>query len=55
MLLCETFVNGDKAHLFKLTNYNFIYKNRKIKAKGGVAIYILNIFSIIFEKTLVFS
>ena len=40
ILLCETFVNDDNAHLFKLPNYNFIYKNRKIKAKGGVAIYI---------------
>ena len=40
ILLCETFVNDDNAHLFKLPNYNFIYKNRKIKSKGGVAIYI---------------
>ena len=34
------FVNYDNAHLFKLPSYNCIYKNRKIKAKGGVAIYI---------------
>ena len=40
ILLCETFVNDDNANLFQLPNYNFIYKNRKIKAKGGVAIYI---------------
>ena len=40
ILLCETFVNDDNAHIFKLPNYNFNYKNRKIKAKGGVAIYI---------------
>ena len=40
ILLCETFVNDDNAHLFKLPNYNFIYKNRKIKSKDGVAIYI---------------
>ena len=40
ILLCETFVNDDNAHLFKLPNYNFIYKNGKIKSKGGVAIYI---------------
>ena len=40
ILLCETFVNDDNAHLFKLPNYNLIYKNRKIKSKGGVAIYI---------------
>ena len=39
-LLCKTFVNDDNTHLFKLPNYNFIYKNRKIKSKGGVAIYI---------------
>ena len=26
ILLCETFVNYDNAHLFKLLNYNFIYK-----------------------------
>ena len=25
ILLCETFVNDDNAHLFKLPNYNFIY------------------------------
>ena len=40
ILLCETFVNDNNAHLFKLPNYNFICINRKIKAKGGVAIYI---------------
>ena len=39
-MLCETFVNDDNAHVFKLPNYNFIYDNIKIKAKGGVAIYI---------------
>ena len=39
ILLCETLVNDDNAHLFKLPNYNFMYtKNRKIK--GGVSIYI---------------
>ena len=26
ILLCETFVNDDNAHLSKLPNYNFIYK-----------------------------
>ena len=41
ILLCETFVNDDNAHLFKLPNYNFIYKNRKAKYKCGVAIYIV--------------
>jgi len=40
ILSSETFVNDDNAHLFKLPNYNFIYKNRKIKSKGGVAIFI---------------
>ena len=40
ILLCETFVNDDNAHLFKQPNYNFIYKNRNIKSKGGVAIFI---------------
>ena len=41
ILLCETcVVNDDNVHLFKLLNYNIICKNRKIKAKGGVAIYI---------------
>ena len=40
ILLCETFVDDDNAHLFKLPNYNFIYKKRKIIYKGGVAIYI---------------
>ena len=29
ILLCETFVNYDNAHLFKLPNYNFIYKKCK--------------------------
>jgi len=32
--------DNDNAHLFKLPNYNCIYKHRKIKGKGGVAIYI---------------
>ena len=41
ILLCETFVvNDDNVHHFKLLNYNFICKNRTIKAKCGVAIYI---------------
>ena len=40
ILLCETLVNDDNARLFKLPNYNFIYKKKKIKAKGCVAIYI---------------
>ena len=40
ILLCETFLNDDCAHLFELPNYNLVYKNRTTKCKGGVAIYI---------------
>ena len=29
-------------HLFKLPSYKLIYKNRKIKSKGGVAIHVRN-------------
>ena len=40
ILLCETFLNDNSAHLFELPNYNLVYKNRTTKSKGGVAIYI---------------
>ena len=40
ILLCETFLNDDSAHLFELPNYNLVYKNRTTKSKGGVAICI---------------
>ena len=40
ILLCETFINDNNANLFRLPSYNFVFKNRKIKSKGGVVMYI---------------
>ena len=40
ILLCETFLNDNNAYLYKLPNYNMIYKNKKAKSKSDVAIYV---------------
>ena len=46
VLLCETFlqenINVNYSALFHLPGYEFIYKNRVDKARGGVAMYIRN-------------
>ena len=47
VLLCETFLKGsdtqtDYANILKIEEYDFIYKNRINKSKGGVAMYIKN-------------
>lgn len=42
IMLCETFINDENAHLFNLNGYTLVYKNRQRKKKGGVAIYIKN-------------
>jgi exonuclease III len=39
-MLCETFLKDDNAHLFQISGYKLVYKNRRIKSKGGVAIYV---------------
>ena len=38
--LGETFINDNNANLFRLPNYNFGFKNRKITSTDGVAMYI---------------
>ena len=40
LLICETFLNDTIADHFQIPGYNFIYKNRKEKCRGGVAIYV---------------
>ena len=40
ILLCETYKNDNIANLLRLPNYYFVFKNRKIKSKGGVSMYI---------------
>ena len=42
ILLCETFLNDENADMYQIPGYSFIQKNRKIKSKGGVGIYISN-------------
>ena len=42
IMLCETFINDNNAYLFDIPGFNFIFKNRKLLSKGGVAIYIRN-------------
>ena len=51
MLLCETFINDNKANLFRLPNYNFVKKNKKIKLRCTYEI----IFNSIFVKILEFE
>ncbi len=40
ILLCETFLSDTNANMFDIPGYNFVYKNRKVNCRGGVAIYI---------------
>ena len=40
ILLCETFLTENNAHMFNIPGFNFICKNRKSNSCGGVAIYI---------------
>ena len=40
ILLCETFLHDGNKHLFDLPGYNFVFRNRTNKSRGGVAIYI---------------
>ena len=42
ILLCETFLNDENADMYQIPGYSFIQKNRKIKSKEGVGIYISN-------------
>ena len=44
ILLCETFLRDFNAHMYPITGYSFIHRSRKNKTRGGVAIYILDIF-----------
>ena len=38
--MCETFLHDGNKHLFDLPGYNFVFRNRTNKSRGGVAIYI---------------
>lgn len=40
IMLCETFINDNNAHLYEMAGYKSIYKNRKNKSRGGVALLI---------------
>ena len=42
ILLCETFLNDNNAHLSESPNYNFIDKNWTYKSKDGVAMCVHN-------------
>lgn len=42
ILLCETFLNENNSENYNLKGYNFIYKNRSNRTKGGVGMYIKN-------------
>ena len=41
LLLCETFLKDTNAKKYKIPGYEMVYRNRKTKTKGGVAIYFL--------------
>ena len=46
IMLCETFLNDNNAHLYNISGYNMVFKNRQLGTKGGgVALYVLNNFS----------
>ena len=45
ILLCETFLMENNAHLYNIPGYSFIHKCRNTLSKGGVAMYILNEFN----------
>ncbi len=42
VLLCETFLTDNNAHMFVIPGYNFVFRNRCTNSRGGVAIYIKN-------------
>ena len=45
ILLCETFLNENNAHMFPIPGYSFIHNSRKTRIRGGVAMYILDEFT----------
>ena len=42
VLLCETFLTDNNAHMCAIPGYNFVFRNRRTNSGGGVAIYIKN-------------
>jgi len=42
ILLCETFLNNNNQHLYKIEDYTLENRNRCTNNRGGVAIYIRN-------------
>ena len=41
-MLCETFLRDSISHIFNIPGYSFLFKNRKLSSRGGVALYIKN-------------
>ena len=52
ILLCETFLKNSNANLYNLPGYNFVYKCRSTKLRGGVGIYIKHNLSFIVRDDL---
>lgn len=42
ILLCETFLNQNNAHLYNIEGYTFISRHRQTIKRGGVGIYVKN-------------
>jgi len=45
ILLCETWLTEKNAEAYNLPGYKFIYKNRTKEQRGGVAIYVKDIYN----------
>ena len=45
ILLCETFLKNENAGHYDIEGYNMVCRNREIRSRGGVAIYVKNHFN----------
>jgi hypothetical protein len=52
ILLCETFLTDNTVQFFNIPGYQLVYKNRKNKCRGGVAIYIKDNFTFTVREDL---
>lgn len=52
LLICETFLTDNITDQYNLPGYNLVYKNRSLKKKGGVAIYVKNKYNFILRDDL---